>query len=357
MPKAITRQRILHGLLIGFVGFLVVIGSVQWNIDATTQSQDSIEILLLMDHGWGGNVPHILSVFERYGWSITTTGLNQTLTSCSYLNFETHTVDILMTEITDVTEYDAISILPGTEHDLLRTNQTSIDLINFAVDEGIIVSAWCRGVRVLAAADVIDGKNITGNADYESEYVTAGATFNELVPPIIDGNIVTGVRSRYYREEMCEAIATALGVYELDAPEILSTVVTPQPSILGTDVNLTVELSDLSGGYSVEAKVYALDATGERSLLFDKHLVLSEISEGVFSVLVENLGLGNYTVDITAWDVFLNEQEQSDATTLLVVENLPSPTSSGLDPMLLVIPSAMVGTVVVVVLVVFFRRR
>jgi len=358
MQEQSTRQVSLRGFLIGFVGFLFVFGSVQGDIDAATESQDPIEILLLMDHGYGGNVPHIFGIFERYGWSYTTTGLNQTLTSCAYLNFQQHDVDILLTDIIDITEYDAISILPGDGHDLLRTNQTSLDLINSAVDEGLIVSAWCRGVRVLAAADVIDGKNITGNADYESEYVAAGATFNELVPPIIDGNIVTGVRSRYYREEMCQAIAEALGVYESDAPEILSTVVTPQPSVLGTSVNLTVEITDVSGCYNVEAEIFDLDDPIQRSLgLYAQHLTLNEASEGVFSVVIEGLELGNYTIDIFAWDIFLNEIEQTDAITLLVVEDLPNPIDQGLNPLQIVVPGAMIGTALVVVLVVFLRRR
>jgi hypothetical protein len=354
MPK----QLMLRGILIGIVGFLVVFGSIQGPIDATEPSQDSVEILLLMDHGYGGNVPHIFNILERYGWSYTTTGLNQTLTSCAYLNFQEYSVDILLTDIVDVTEYDAISILPGDGHDLLRTNLTSLDLINSAVNEDLIVSAWCRGVRVLAAADVIDGKNITGNADYESEYVAAGATFNELVPPVIDGNIVTGVRSRYYREEMCQAIATALGVYESDAPEIVSAVVTPQPSVLGTSVNLTVELSDTSGIYNVEVEVFDLAEPVEHSLgIYVQHLTLNETSDGVFSVVIQGLELGNYTIDVTAWDIFLNELEQSDAVNLLVIEGLPSITGTDLDPMLIVVSGAMIGTVLVVVLVVFLRRR
>ncbi len=357
MLKQISKSILLRGTIVGFVGFLVVFSSVQGSIDAVIESQDPIEILLLMDDDYGGNVPHILGIFERYGWSITTTGLNQTLISCSYLGFAEFEVDILLTDITDITEYDAISIMPGDSHDSLRTNQSSLDLINSAVSEDLVVSAWCRAVRVLAAADVIDGKNITGNADYEAEYIAAGATFNELVPPVIDGNLVTGVRSRYYREEMCEAIATVLGFYESDAPEILSSVVSPQPSVIGTNVNLTVEFSDLSGVYRVEAELYALDAAGEHSVLYEQLLVLNETSENIFSGFIKDLELGNYTVDITAWDIFLNEIEQVDAVTLLVVDSLPSSAGTGFDPMLLIIPGSMIGTALVVVLVIFLRRR
>jgi putative intracellular protease/amidase len=109
--------------------------------------------------------------------------------------------------------------MPGNSHDNLRGSEAALDVVREAVDEGLVVSAWCRAVRVLATADVLDGVNITGSADYREEYEAAGAIFNEMAPPVIDGNIVTGVHSRYYRTEMCIATATALDVYEVDAPE------------------------------------------------------------------------------------------------------------------------------------------
>ena len=327
------------------------------NIDAFVYSQDPVEILLLMDHGYGGNVPFILDIFERYGWSVTTTGLNETLISCSYLGFAEFTVDVLLTEISDLTQFDAISILPGDSHDLLRTNQTSLDLINEAVSEDLIVSAWCRGVRVLAAADVLDGKNITGNADYVAEYEAAGATFNELVPPIIDGNIVTGVRSQFYRNQMCEAIATAIGVYEPNGPSLVSATATPQQSVLGTSINLTAELSDVTGIYAVNAKVYEFnETTGERtSVVYIQFFRLNPTSvEGVYSRLIEDLEIGDYTIDIETTDLYLNEAIYGYAANISVVDYLPS---DGLGLMQWVIPGAMMGTAGVVVLVIFLRRR
>ena len=122
--------------LVLLLGFSTGVSSIATNnVSAFIDSQDPVEILLLLDHGYGGNVPFIMDIFERYGWSFTTTGLNETLTSCSYLGFEELTVDVLMTEITDLTQFDAISIMPGDAHDLLRTNQTSLNLINDAVSE------------------------------------------------------------------------------------------------------------------------------------------------------------------------------------------------------------------------------
>ena len=362
MPSVVSRQWKSRGFLIAVIvllGFSTGIGSfVTDNVDASIESQDPVEILLLLDHGYGGNVPFIMDIFERYGWSMTTTGLNETLISCSSLGFEELTVDILMTEISDLSQFDAITIMPGNSHDLLRTNQTSLNLINDAVSEGLVVSAWCRGVRVLAAADVIDGKNITGNADYEAEYIAAGATFNELVPPIIDGDIVTGVRSRFYRSEICEAIATAIGVYEPDGPSLGSVTATPQQGVIGITINLTAELNDVTGVYAVNAKIYTLnETTGEKtSIAYLDFFRLNTTSvEGIYSGAIEDLELGIYTIDIEATDLYLNEAVYGYAANISVVDQTPPPDLSGL--MQWVIPGAMIGTAGVVVLVVFLKRR
>jgi putative intracellular protease/amidase len=326
-------------------------------ISVVSAVDDPVEILLILDHDYGGNVPPIITIFERYEWSITTTALNETVSSCDYLGDDTFTVDILLTEISDVTQFDAISILPGNSHDLLRTNQSSLDLINAAMSAGIVVSAWCSAVRVLAAADVIDGKNITGNADYEAEFVAAGATFNELVPPVIDGKLVTGVRSRYYREEMCQAIATAVGVFESEAPMLQSAVVTPHPCIVGTNVSLTATFSDFTGTFLVNAEVFKLNlTTGERlSELPVEHFALVETTEGVFEGVIEDLEIGNYTIDIEVWDVYMNEAIYTDSANLLVTEEILTP--GPVNPMQWILPGAAGAVVGVIVLVVFLRRR
>ncbi len=136
---------------------------------ATTQ-EDLTKILFVMDEDFGYCYGAIRTVFERFGWEITTTVLSESLTSCNYANNYVLDVDILLTEISDVTEYDIVTIMPGSSHDALRTNETSLDFIRNAVSGNLIVTAWCRAVRVLAAADVIDGKNVTGHSDYQAEY-------------------------------------------------------------------------------------------------------------------------------------------------------------------------------------------
>ena len=199
MKRKQTKQLIVGVCLVISLGVSIGI-TAPLLVQANTQA-DPIKILFVMDEDFGSCYDPIRAVFERFGWDITTTALTETLTSCNYAYNVQLDVDILLTEISDVTEYDIVTIMPGSSHDTLRANETALDLIRDAVSQNLIVTGWCRAVRVLADADVIDGKNVTGNVDYQAEYEAAGATFFASSPPITDGNIITSVRSTYYREE------------------------------------------------------------------------------------------------------------------------------------------------------------
>ncbi len=274
-----------------------------------TRTTTDIKVLFMMDHDYGANYHYIRPILEGYGWQVNVTGLAEVLTPCDYQSSAmTLTVDFLISEIEDITEYDCISIMPGEFHSLLLNSPAALALINDALDAGLIVSAWCRAVRVLAAADVINGKHVTGHADYQAIYEAAGATFHELVPPIIDGNIVTGVRSRFYRTEMCEAIATALGVFEEYPPIISHTAISPDSIMPGDEIEISTQANDESGVSFVEVEVYGLNESGHR---IDEIPIVDISLNGsaplpIFSGTIGELDEGLYSIEIKATDTFGN---------------------------------------------------
>jgi len=186
----------------------------------TVSNPNDVNVLLLMDNDYGANFnyndgnPSILQHLEQYRWNVTVAALSDSIFPCDYamaVGCSPFPVNRIFTAIPDITDYDCISIMPGAAHASLLADQNTLDLISLAVDEELVVSGWCRAVRILAAADVIDGRDVVGNADYQAEYEAAGATYlGNDHPPVIDGNIVTSVRSRFYRTETCEAIAEAI---------------------------------------------------------------------------------------------------------------------------------------------------
>jgi putative intracellular protease/amidase len=99
----------------------------------------------------------------------------------------------------------------GGSHSQLLGSTEALDLVSLAAGEGLLVVAFCGGTRVLAAADVIDGVSVTGNPDYQAEYVAAGGIWAGAdVPPVLDGNILTTRRGQYYSYQICEIMRTAL---------------------------------------------------------------------------------------------------------------------------------------------------
>lgn len=181
---------------------------------------DEVNILLILPHRYGANYNFNRDHFEKFGWTITTTGVTEVVEPC-YADLPSITVDVLIADIEAVSEYDAVAIMPCTWRyqpdpygDLIGSEET-LNLISTAVDSGLAVWATCVGPRVLAAADVLDGVVMQGrpgeNDEYLQEYLDAGAIYQGTgLPPVIDGNIITTTRGQYYQRENCEAIATVI---------------------------------------------------------------------------------------------------------------------------------------------------
>lgn len=96
------------------------------------------------------------------------------------------------------------------ENDLI-SNPHTLSLLQDAANAGMLVAGTCTGVRVLAAAGVLNGKNATGNPKYSNEYTAAGANFvGAKHYPVIDGNIVTTTAGDFFNIQNCNAMAKVI---------------------------------------------------------------------------------------------------------------------------------------------------
>ncbi|MCW1922501.1 type 1 glutamine amidotransferase [Luteolibacter arcticus] len=90
-----------------------------------------------------------------------------------------------------VDEYDAAFIPGGAWNpDNLRHDKEVIRFLKNFNQSGKLIAAICHGPLVLASADLLKGKKLTGYWNIQSDLTNAGGTVLEE-PVVVDGNIVT----------------------------------------------------------------------------------------------------------------------------------------------------------------------
>ncbi|MEH3037262.1 MAG: type 1 glutamine amidotransferase [Sphingomonas adhaesiva] len=103
---------------------------------------------------------------------------------------ETATPDLTLEEV-EVDDYDAL-VLPGgvANPDKLRVEERAVEIVQQFMDDDRIVAAICHAPWLLAEADVIDGRRLTGYVSIRTDLENAGGdVVDEEV--VVDGNLIT----------------------------------------------------------------------------------------------------------------------------------------------------------------------
>jgi putative intracellular protease/amidase len=178
----------------------------------TSGGSGEVKALLLVTNRYGANFNLLRDVMDSFGWETTVVGVTPTVTVCYYGG--PMTVDLLVTDVTELWQYDCLVIMPANKADShlqLLNSPEALALVQEAVADTLLVASCCGGSRVLAAAGVIDGVEITGAPEFLQEYLDAGAIWaGEDVPPVLDGNILTSRRNQYYSVNLVETMRTAI---------------------------------------------------------------------------------------------------------------------------------------------------
>lgn len=90
-----------------------------------------------------------------------------------------------------VSEYDAVFIPGGAWNpDNLRYDKDVIKFIQDFNKSGKLIAAICHAPVVLASADILKGRKLTGYWNIQSDLTNAGGIVSD-VPVVVDGNIIT----------------------------------------------------------------------------------------------------------------------------------------------------------------------
>ena len=93
----------------------------------------------------------------------------------------------------NVEDYDALVIPGGRAPEYLRLNKEVIAMVQHFSNTNKPIAAICHGAQLLAAADVIKGKNVSAYPACSPEVTLAGGTYAdiEVTEAETDGNLVT----------------------------------------------------------------------------------------------------------------------------------------------------------------------
>lgn len=87
-------------------------------------------------------------------------------------------------------DYDLLMIPGGRMPDGLRMDEEVVRLVKEAFTNEIVVAAVCHAGQLLAEADVVEGRKVTGWPSVRNELRLAGADVQDG-PAIVDGNLIT----------------------------------------------------------------------------------------------------------------------------------------------------------------------
>ena len=93
-----------------------------------------------------------------------------------------------------VEDYDALMIAGGRAPEYLRLDKRLIEIVRAFAAEDKPIAAICHAAQILAAAEVIRGRRVSGYSACAPEVRLAGAEFVDTAPDraIRDGNLVSG---------------------------------------------------------------------------------------------------------------------------------------------------------------------
>jgi putative intracellular protease/amidase len=105
-------------------------------------------------------------MYDRLGWDVTLAGVTDVVQPCNS-GLPPITVDVLIDDIPSAEPYDCIAIWPSrwqlsNPYGDLIASAHAIELIQQANAAGKVLWCTCAGLRVFAAADIINGVQVQG---------------------------------------------------------------------------------------------------------------------------------------------------------------------------------------------------
>jgi len=356
-------------MLLGVVVVLLISVMMVQTPEAVLTEPDDISILVLLGYSFGWSYFEFLEVVEEWGCSVTVTGNTSYLQSC--INHEDMSIeaDILIDDIDQefLSQYDVLFVPSGGHWQNLINTESALNLIQMAYEEGLIISGICVGVAPIAAANVTEGKYLTGHNFCYPYIRDSGATQLPFMRVVSDGQFITGDNGEGVSNgfesaphyDLCVAMMKTLfgytyfedisvqSVFEGNHTVYYFNVTTSGPIHLFDDVT-TAEI----------AEVTALLHTSDNETVIAEVELSDPENDSIFIGSVTGLLEEDYIVDLQIQDANISMEVVRDALSFTAQNLTNTQTASGVGILSIeTIAIAGLGAVAIVVLVVVWRNK
>ena len=279
-------------------------------LGANSAPMEGIEILYLVDNDFD-DIEYFASseLLESLGCGTSITASTATVTSGNNVVFN---ADLLISEVV-IEEYDCVFVAGGRGIFNLVVNSEAIKLVQDANALNICLAGICGGPLVFAVADIVDGKNVTGDASIATDLTNAGGNYsNEMY--IVDGNLVTATYP--YTFACCLGILQVLGFYEEDPPEVESIDYTITTSDETCDCFFECEFSDALGIDKATIYAYKKPTEGTTKTLFTQKQLNDDDLDGIFNCTISGFDKNIYEFTLIVTDKIKNQYVNDSILTI-----------------------------------------
>ncbi|MCB9247835.1 MAG: DJ-1/PfpI family protein [Ignavibacteriales bacterium] len=142
-----------------------------------------------------GHIVHTICPNKKAGDTVKT-AVHDFIGDQTYIELTGHRFAINTDfDLVKAEDYDALVIPGGRAPEYLRLNSKVLSIAKHFMDTNKPIAAICHGPQILAAANLLTGKNMISYPAVGPECKIAGANFGEVSPAadnaITDGNLVT----------------------------------------------------------------------------------------------------------------------------------------------------------------------
>jgi putative intracellular protease/amidase len=143
------------GLIVSIITFSHCVSPISSEMTSDT-ILNGFNVMIIVANSVGNCYYDIEEYLENFGANVATVGGTKTVMTCGNKGENRLlTANLTISEINNITEYDAIVVPSGGYWGAMINQKPLLDLLSEAYEEGLIIASFCVGTAILGAAGII----------------------------------------------------------------------------------------------------------------------------------------------------------------------------------------------------------